>query len=128
MKTGSRLQSSLGRVRGLGSAKSGVHHWWVQRLTAIALLPLSTWLVSAMIMLIGQPYDVFKLWISTPWSAVLLLATVFLIYYHTYLGLQVVLEDYLTGPRYWIVSLVIKGTIMLCGALSLFSILKIALT
>lgn len=88
------LRSPLGRVRGLGSAKEGVSHWWAQRLTAIALVPLSFWFVISVIGLIGADYAEFDAWISTPGNAAMAVLFVAAIFHHAQLGLQVVIEDY----------------------------------
>lgn len=128
MADNNKIQTELARAKGLGSAHSGLHHWWTQRLTAIALVPLSVWLFTSLIMLIGRPYELFKMWASTPWITVLLFITIFTIFYHAYLGVQVVIEDYLSKGRQLFVMLLVKAVIVLCGTLSLFSILKIALT
>jgi succinate dehydrogenase / fumarate reductase membrane anchor subunit len=88
------LRSSLGRVRGLGSAKEGVGHWWAQRVTAIALVPLSIWFVFAAISLIGADYATFRAWLSIFGNALAMIVLVATLFYHSYLGLQVVIEDY----------------------------------
>ena len=70
------MRSQLGRVRGLGAAKSGVHHWWVERLTAIALLPLTIWFVVSVLTLLGATQPVVAHWAGRPVNTVLLLALV----------------------------------------------------
>lgn len=88
------LRSPLKRAAGLGSAHDGVGRWWLERLTAVALLPLALWLVAAIIALAGRGHADVVAWLREPWAAllmVLLLATVF---GHLALGLQVVVEDY----------------------------------
>src|SRR3954452_260486 len=88
------LRSPLGRVRGLGSAKGGTHHWWLQRVTSMALLPLTIWFALSAASLAGASYLDTVAWIGRPWNAVLLLATIGLTFHHLASGLQVVLEDY----------------------------------
>ncbi len=88
------LRSDLGRVRGLGSAKAGAHHWWHQRLTAIALVPLSLWFVVALLGKLDATHAETVAWISSPLITVLLIALIIATFYHTILGLQVVIEDY----------------------------------
>ncbi len=88
------LRSPLGRVRGLGSAKDGTGHWWAQRLTALALIPLTVWFVGAVISLIGAEQAAVAAWIGSPVVAGLLILLIVVTFYHTALGLQVVIEDY----------------------------------
>jgi succinate dehydrogenase / fumarate reductase membrane anchor subunit len=82
----STLRTPLGRVRGLGSARGGTHHWWMQRVTSVALLPLTIWFVFAMVGLAGATYVETLLWIARPLNAVLLLALVGLTFHHTASG------------------------------------------
>ena len=88
------MRSPLGRAIGLGSAKEGVEHWWAQRMTAIALVPLSLWFVSAVIGLIGADLETVQNWVSQPLAAILLVLLLIAMFYHVSLGLQVVIEDY----------------------------------
>jgi len=88
------MRSQLGIVRGLGSAKSGVHHWWVERITALALVPLSLWFIYVVLALKGLPQPAMKLWAGQPINTVLLISLVVLGFHHLQLGLQVVIEDY----------------------------------
>jgi succinate dehydrogenase / fumarate reductase membrane anchor subunit len=88
------LSSPLGRVRGLGSAKSGAHHWWMQRVTSLALLPLTIWLVFGLAGMAGASHAEALAWIGHPFNAVLLLAFLAAAFHHTAAGLQVVIEDY----------------------------------
>src|SRR5712671_3371956 len=86
------MRSPLGRAIGLGSAKEGVEHWWALRITSIALVPLVLWFVAAVIGLAGAEHGVLVDWVSQPLIVVLLLIATF---YHSALGLQVVIEDYI---------------------------------
>lgn len=122
------LQSPLGRARGLGSAKSGSHHWWVQRMTALALIPLSAWLAVSAALLSSQPYDIVRHWLTSPITAVLLTLTAVNMFYHAWLGLQVVIEDYISRKSTRVgLMIVLQGAVTLCGALCVFAILKISL-
>ena len=122
------IRSPLGRARGLGSAHSGSHHWWAQRMTALALIPLMTWLVVSVALLAAQPYDIVRAWMSAPVTAVLLLLSVGNMFYHAWLGLQVIIEDYISKKTGRVSLLIaIQGAVVLCAALTLFAILKIAL-
>jgi len=89
------MRSPLGRAIGLGSAKEGVEHWWAQRITAIALVPLSLWFVSAIIGLVGVDLETVQNWVSLPLPAILLILLLIATFYHVSLGLQVVIDDYI---------------------------------
>ena len=90
----SDLRSPLNRARGLGSAKSGVHHFWMQRLTAVALIPLVIWFAVSLVMLSGADYGMARSWLGSPFVMVLLILTICVGLYHGQLGMQVVIEDY----------------------------------
>jgi len=100
------LRSDLGRVRGLGSAKDGTSHWWAQRVTAVALVPLSIWFVFSVVNLVGVDKDGFKVWLNGPGSFVLMTLFLIALFYHMQLGLQVVIEDYVHNERNKVISLV----------------------
>lgn len=89
------LRSDLGRVRGLGSAKDGTGHWWHQRLSAVALVPLSLWFVVTLLGKFGAGHAAVVDWVGSPFVTVLLLALIVATFYHAKLGLQVVIEDYI---------------------------------
>jgi succinate dehydrogenase / fumarate reductase, membrane anchor subunit len=89
-----RMRSPLGRAVGLGSAKEGVEHWWLQRITAVALVPLSLWFVIAIIRLVGADVDSVRDWVGNPLPAIMLVLLLIATFYHASLGLQVVIEDY----------------------------------
>jgi succinate dehydrogenase / fumarate reductase membrane anchor subunit len=121
------LRSPLGRVRGMGSAKSGTHHWWAQRVTSIALLPLTLWFVFSMISLAGASYLETLLWIAQPVNAVLMLVLIGLTFHHMAAGLQVVVEDYVRDEFKRIaLVLIIKAAALLMALASGFSVLRIA--
>ena len=86
-------RTPLARVRGLGSAKDGVGHWWAQRLTAIALIPLVVWFAISLIMLSGADYTVVRAWIGSPLVMMLLILTIGVGLHHGQLGMQVVIEE-----------------------------------
>ena len=102
------LRSDLGRVRGLGSAKDGTSHWWAQRVTAVALVPLSIWFVFSVVNLVGVDKDGFKVWLNGPGSFVLMTLFLIALFYHMQLGLQVVIEDYVHNERNKVTSLVLN--------------------
>ncbi|MEM9303843.1 MAG: succinate dehydrogenase, hydrophobic membrane anchor protein [Pseudomonadota bacterium] len=82
-------------ARGHGSAKSGVEHWWAQRITSVALAPLTLWVIYALATLGGASYDEVIAWMSNPFNGALLIAWVVTMLHHAQLGLQVVIEDYI---------------------------------
>jgi succinate dehydrogenase / fumarate reductase membrane anchor subunit len=90
-----RMRSPLGRAVGLGSAKEGVEHWWLQRITAVALVPLGLWFVIAIIRLLGADVDNVRDWVGNPLPAILLVLLLIATFYHAALGMQVVIEDYI---------------------------------
>ncbi len=121
------LRSPLGRVRGLGSAKSGTEHFWMQRLTAIALIPLTLWFVYSLITLVGADHAAAAVWLRAPTTAVLMLLLIVATFHHMQLGLQVVIEDYIHGEAIKIASLVImKGASLLLAVAAAFAVLKVA--
>jgi len=87
-------QTPLAKVRGLGSAKAGTAHFWMQRITAITLIPLSFWMVSFTEQLLNASHQDMIIWLSEPLNTILALAWVIAAFYHAALGLQVVIEDY----------------------------------
>ena len=121
------MRSMLGRVRGLGSAKEGVDHWWAQRLTALALVPLTLWFVASVVALIGAPYPAFVAWVRNPFDAVLLLLLVVATFHHAQLGVQVVIEDYVHHEPTKLASLLlIKAAALLLGLVSLWAVVRLA--
>ena len=121
------MRSQLGQVRGLGSAKSGVHHWWVQRLTSIALVPLSLWFVYAVLVLKDRPQPEVAHWIGMPINTVLLIALVVASFHHMQLGLQVVIEDYVHGDAARLITVVlVKGASFVLGLWAAISVLRLA--
>jgi len=88
------LQTPLSRVLGHGSAREGVEHWWWQRLTAVALVPLGIWFLIATVSLVGASHAQAHAWITSPFNMVLMIAFGAALLYHAQLGLQVVIEDY----------------------------------
>lgn len=123
------MRSMLGRARGLGAAKSGTGHWWAQRVTAFALIPLSLWFVCSAIRLAGMPRAAMLAWASHPVVATLLAALVLASFHHMQLGLQVVIEDYIHAekPRLaWL--LVMKAITTLFGLAGLIAVLKLAIS
>ena len=102
------MRSPLGRARGLGSARAGSHHWWVQRLTAVALVPLTLWFIFAVIHLSGASHQTVIDWLSSPWTLAPMLALIVATFHHLQLGLQVVIEDYVHNEPVKIASVLAK--------------------
>lgn len=122
------LRSSLGRARGLGSAKEGVGHWWAQRVTAIALVPLAIWFVVAMISLIGADLATFEEWIGMFGNALLMILTVLVLFYHAHLGMQVVIEDYVHGEAPRVATLlIVKFVLASLAASCVLAVVLVAL-
>jgi succinate dehydrogenase / fumarate reductase membrane anchor subunit len=121
------LRSPLGRVGGLGSAKSGVHHWWLQRLTSIALVPLSIWFAVSILSLPSMDHVTVIAWMAQSWTALLLVVLVLVATYHSQLGVQVVVEDYVHSSGMKTLTLVIVTFAhALLAVAGVFAILKVA--
>ncbi len=123
------MRSQLGRVRGLGAAKSGTGHWWAERVTSVALVPLTLWFVYACLHLAGMPRADVAHWAANPINAALLLALVLVTFHHMQLGLQVVMEDYIHTEKTRMLALVLmKGVVWLLGLMAVMAALKLAFT
>ncbi|WPZ35392.1 succinate dehydrogenase, hydrophobic membrane anchor protein [Thalassobaculum sp. OXR-137] len=121
------MRSTLGRVRHLGSAKEGAHHWWMQRLTALALVPLVLWFVVSVAGLSSLDYPAALVWIGSPSVAVTLVLLIGATFYHAQLGLQVVIEDYIHNEGLKLATLVlVKFAVIILAVASIFAVLKIA--
>jgi succinate dehydrogenase / fumarate reductase, membrane anchor subunit len=119
-------RTPLARARGLGSAKDGVGHWWAQRLTAIALIPLVVWFAISLVMLSGADYTVVRAWIGSPLVMMLLVLTIAVGLHHAQLGMQVVIEDYVGGDGWKLALIVIvKFIAVLFGLGAIVAILRI---
>jgi succinate dehydrogenase / fumarate reductase membrane anchor subunit len=121
------FRSPLGRVLGLGAA-GGSHHWWLQRVSAVALVPLAAWFVIALALLPDTGYATARAWLAAPVHAMLaglLLLTAAL---HSWLGVTVIVEDYVSGTaRRFATLLVLQFLHVVLGAGALFAVLKVAL-
>src|SRR5687768_14387163 len=89
------MRSPLRRAQGLGSAKSGFKHWWAQRVSAVALIPLTLWILGWLLALAGSDYSTFTLWIQSPVTTILMVLFLIALFCHAALGVQVVIEDYI---------------------------------
>ena len=122
------METPLGRVRGLGAAGEGAHHWWLERLTSIATLLLIIWFGVSLLRLPALDPGTLAEWLAQPLAAVPMLLLVFCTFWHAKLGLQVVVEDYVHeegGKFFWV--MLINFAAILGGMLGLFAVLKIAL-
>jgi len=120
--------TSIGRVRGLGSAKAGAHHFWHQRLTAVSNLVLMLWFILSLALLPAYDYDTVYGWVSSAWGAVPLILLATSVFYHARMGLQTVIEDY-QHDETRVVALVVLNLVYGAGwLLAAFSILRIAFT
>ena len=121
------MRSAIGRVRGLGSAKEGTHHWWYQRLTAGANLLLMSWLLISIARQPSFDYASMRLWMESGWVAIPMALLVISVFYHFRLGLQVVIEDYQHDESRVVLMVLLNFFVIATGAVALFSIMKIAL-
>ncbi len=122
------MRTQLGRARGTGAARSGVHHWYAERITAMALVPLTLWFIFSMLRLAGAPQEVVTDWAGHPVNTVLLLALIVMTFHHMQLGIQVVLEDYVDAK--WLMNILIlanKAAAALLGLTAAVAVLKLAL-
>ena len=121
-------RTPLGRVRGLGSAGSGTHHFWHQRVTSLILLPLTFWLIYSLLAVTPLDHAGVTAWMTAPINAVLLLLFLLSLFYHAQLGIQVVIEDYVHVECVKIASIVlVNALILLAGTASVLAVLKVFL-
>jgi succinate dehydrogenase / fumarate reductase, membrane anchor subunit len=122
------LRSPLGRVLGKGSAGDGVGHWWVQRVTAVALIPLTAWFAISLLALPLQSYDAVRGWLGQPWVGVLAALLVSTLAWHSKLGVQVVIEDYVHAKGAKTTLLLLSVFVHVTAAVAgLFAILRMSL-
>jgi succinate dehydrogenase / fumarate reductase membrane anchor subunit len=121
-------RSPLAKVRGLGSAKTGTSHWWMQRVTAAALIPLSFWLITFLDLSIHAPYQQTIDWLASPLNTVCIVAWIVAVFYHAALGLQVVIEDYVTAEGLKIISIwVVNLAFLFLAIAALIAVFRIVL-
>jgi succinate dehydrogenase / fumarate reductase membrane anchor subunit len=120
------LRSPLGKVLGAGSAKEGVHHWWLQRLTSIALVPLTIWFVVSLLTLPSFEHVTLVTWIAQSWTALLLILFILVATWHSQLGVRVVVEDYVHGGTKTLTLVVITFIHAVVAAAGIFAVLKVA--
>jgi succinate dehydrogenase / fumarate reductase membrane anchor subunit len=117
-----RTRSPLGRAIGLGSARSGVEHWWAQRVSAMALVPLTLWFVANIINHTGSDYIDFVTWLRTPAAMIITILVLVFLFHHTALGLQVVIEDYVHSDARFAAVIVMR---LCCFALAVAGIVAV---
>ncbi len=121
------LQTPLGRFLGHGSAKDGTEHWWGQRLTAVALVPLSLWLIWAALALPDFEYATVLAWMTQPVNSIMLILLLLAGLYHSQLGLQVIVEDYVHQEWTKVTTLMVfKFVHVVLGVAGIYSIVTIS--
>lgn len=122
------LRSPLAKVKGLGSSPEASHHYWVQRLSALGLIPLTLWFCFNIALLPEASYAGITAWLQSPFNATMMILVVLVSLQHAHLGLQVIIEDYISShsPRIAVI-LVVKFISYFLMALGVYSIVKIAL-
>lgn len=121
------MRTPLSRANHLGSAHEGTHHWWWQRMTGLALVPLLLWLVGSLVAMTGANYVTMRAWVAQPGVTLGLVALLIALFYHAQLGLQVILEDYVHAEGLKLAALIaVRAACFLLGLLGVISVLRIA--
>jgi succinate dehydrogenase / fumarate reductase, membrane anchor subunit len=121
------LRTPLGRALGLGSAKEGVAHWWAQRVSAVALVPLGIWFCTSLVSLAGADRATIAAWLHGPVAAILMILTIGAVFYHAALGLQVVIEDYAPNEGTKLACIVaVKLAALVLAVAGIYAVLKLA--
>lgn len=122
------MRTPLSRVRGLGPANHGTDHFWRQRLTSVASLVLSVFLIVLALSVVGEPYEVVAARLGSPFIAVPLIATVIAFVYHAQIGMEVIIEDYVFGEGWRLGALIVNNFFCIAIALiGVFAILKLSI-
>ena len=120
------MRSKLGQARGLGAAGSGFHHWWGQRVTSFALIPLTIWFVWACVHMIGMTRADVAHFMSNPLVAGSMIAMIVITFHHQQLGFDVIVDDYVRGDTKVIARLILKGINGLMALIAVVAVLKLA--
>jgi succinate dehydrogenase / fumarate reductase, membrane anchor subunit len=121
------LRTPLGRVLGLGAARDGVSHWWTQRLSAVALVPLTLWFLISLLRVDVRDFQTAHVWLTQPLHAVGALLLVIVMCVHSRLGVQVVVEDYVHRPAAKLFTLVVSDLAhFLLGVAGIYAILRVS--
>ena len=127
-KQGTSLVTDLARARGLGASHTGTDHWWAQRMTSLALVPLSLWFIFSVAGLAGADYVRVKLWLSSPVNATLAIALVLVMFHHAVAGMEVIFEDYIHCKLAKLIAIIsLKFGCALGAIVCTLSVLKLAL-
>lgn len=121
------MRTPLARAMGLGSAKEGVGAWWAERVSAVALVPLALWFAASIIAHTGSDYATFIVWLKTPLAAILMILLLIALFYHTALGLQVVIEDYVHSATKFAAVIAVRLGCCALATAGVVAILRIAL-
>ena len=122
------MRTPLARAIGLGSAKEGVRAWWAERVSAVALVPLTLWLAASIIAHARSDYGTFIVWLRTPLAAILMILLLIALFYHTALGLQVVIEDYVHSSIKFAAVIAVRFGCYGLATAGVVAILRIALS
>jgi succinate dehydrogenase / fumarate reductase membrane anchor subunit len=123
------LRTPLGKALGRGSAGDGVGHWWQQRLTAMALIPLTAWFVIGLLRRSAAKFEDVQFWLSQSWPALLALLLVITLAWHSKLGVQVVIEDYVNSRGGKTALLLLSTFVHFAAAVAaMFAVLVLALS
>ncbi len=121
------METPIARVRGLGSARSGAHHWWLERLTSVSTLILFVWLIVSLLRLPALDHAAVTEWLRAPLAAVPMLLLIVSTFWHAKLGMQVLIEDYVHEEGWKFFSITLLNFFVIgAAALAFFSVLKIA--
>jgi len=120
------MRTPLSRAIGLGSAHSGVRHWWVQRVSAIALVPLTVWFIAAISVHTGADYTTFVAWMRNPVTDILMTLLLVALFYHAALGLQVIVEDYVHSGAKFAAVIAVRLACFALGVVGILATLRIA--
>ena len=118
------IRTSLARARGRGASGTGTHHWLIQRVTSVALIPLTLWMLTCIECLITPEHAETVAWMTSPFVAIVLVLFTICAFYHAALGMQVVIEDYVHKPGWKFTLLILSNfTLFALGAATLFALL-----
>ncbi|MBK1690569.1 succinate dehydrogenase, hydrophobic membrane anchor protein [Ectothiorhodospira mobilis] len=123
----SSLRSPLGRALGQGSTGEGAHHWWLMRLSSVAMVPLMLWLMFSLAALAGADHATVTAWLAFPLNTTLMILAVATLFFHANMGLQVIIEDYVHHAGLKFTTLIaVKFALILLAVTGIVAILRIA--